>query len=75
MLETLLGDDVESSGRYLPELIYGANDGIVTTFAVGASRSLVTNRSWLANSVEMFVVGMAAATVAYAVGNLLAGVA
>ncbi|ELZ62298.1 integral membrane protein [Haloferax sp. ATCC BAA-645] len=25
--------------------------------------------------VEMFVVGMAAATVAYAVGNLLAGVA
>ncbi|CQR49160.1 VIT1/CCC1 transporter family protein [Haloferax massiliensis] len=188
MLETLLGDDVESSGRYLPELIYGANDGIVTTFAVvagvagaslspgivivlgfanlfadgfsmgmsnylaerseedyhdargdghartdgktpvrtaaatfaafivagwaplfpyvlrveplfpyvlrveplfpvsiavtaaaffavGASRSLVTNRSWLANGVEMFVVGMAAATVAYAVGNLLAGVA
>ncbi|ELZ94313.1 VIT1/CCC1 transporter family protein [Haloferax sulfurifontis] len=178
MLETLLGDDVESSGRYLPELIYGANDGIVTTFAVvagvagaslspgivivlgfanlfadgfsmgmsnylaerseedyhdargdghartdgktpvrtaattfaafivagwaplfpyvfrveplfpvsiavtaaaffavGASRSLVTNRSWLANGVEMFVVGMAAATVAYVVGNLLAGVA
>ncbi|WP_148413881.1 VIT1/CCC1 transporter family protein [Haloferax sp. KTX1] len=178
MLETLLGDDVESSGRYLPELIYGANDGIVTTFAVvagvagaslspgivivlgfanlfadgfsmgmsnylaerseedyhdargdghartdgktpvrtaaatfaafivagwaplfpyvlrveplfpvsiavtaaaffavGASRSLVTNRSWLANGVEMFVIGMAAATVAYAVGNLLAGVA
>ncbi|MBC9984820.1 hypothetical protein E4P24_00320 [Haloferax sp. AS1] len=178
MLETLLGDDVESSGRYLPELIYGANDGIVTTFAVvagvagaslspsivivlgfanlfadgfsmgmsnylaerseedyhdargdghartdgktpvrtaaatfaafivagwaplfpyvlrveplfpvsiavtaaaffavGASRSLVTNRSWLANGVEMFIVGMAAATVAYAVGNLLAGVA
>ncbi|ELK55274.1 hypothetical protein G3A49_00340 [Haloferax volcanii] len=75
MLETLLGDDVESSGRYLPELIYGANDGIVTTFAVGASRCLVTNRSWLANGVEMFVVGMAAATVAYAVGNLLAGVA
>ncbi|ELZ57335.1 VIT1/CCC1 transporter family protein, partial [Haloferax sp. ATCC BAA-646] len=36
MLETLLGDDVESSGRYLPELIYGANDGIVTTFAVVA---------------------------------------
>ena len=177
-METLLGDDVESSGRYLPELIYGANDGIVTTFAVvagvagaslspgivivlgfanlfadgfsmgmsnylaerseedyhdargeshartdgktpvrtaaatfaafivagwaplfpyvfrveplfpvsiavtaaaffavGASRSLVTNRSWLANGVEMFVVGMAAATVAYAVGTLLAGVA
>lgn len=34
MLERLLGDDVESSGRYLAEVIYGANDGIVTTFAV-----------------------------------------
>jgi len=34
MIERLLGDDVESSGRYLAEVIYGANDGIVTTFAV-----------------------------------------
>jgi VIT1/CCC1 family predicted Fe2+/Mn2+ transporter len=34
MLERLLGDDVEGSGRYLAEVIYGANDGIVTTFAV-----------------------------------------
>src|SRR6056297_1515656 len=34
MLEQLFGDDVQSSGRYLAEVIYGANDGIVTTFAV-----------------------------------------
>lgn len=34
MIEHLLGDDVDSSGRYLAEVIYGANDGIVTTFAV-----------------------------------------
>lgn len=34
MIEQLLGDDVKSSGRYLAEVIYGANDGIVTTFAV-----------------------------------------
>lgn len=34
MIERLLGDDVESSGQYLAEVIYGANDGIVTTFAV-----------------------------------------
>jgi len=34
MLERLLGDRVEPSGRYLAEVIYGANDGIVTTFAV-----------------------------------------
>ena len=34
MLEVLLGDDVDDPGRYIAELIYGANDGIVTTFAV-----------------------------------------
>jgi len=183
MIEYVLGDDVESSGRYLAEVIYGANDGIVTTFAVvsgvagaalnpsivlilgaanlfadgfsmgmsnylsrrseldyqrsangasqdppeelsdgkspkrtafvtflafvvagwaplvpyilemtpafplsvaftgfaffavGASRSLVTSRPWYINGVEMFVVGMAAAIVAYTVGNILGGVA
>ncbi|MFP4217579.1 MAG: hypothetical protein ACLFR6_01855 [Salinarchaeum sp.] len=31
MIERLLGDNVESSGRYLAEVIYGANDGIITT--------------------------------------------
>ncbi|ESP90138.1 VIT1/CCC1 transporter family protein [Candidatus Halobonum tyrrellensis] len=182
MLERLLGDEVESSGKYLAEVIYGANDGIVTTFAVvsgvagaaldpaivlvlgaanlfadgfsmgmsnylsrrseldyqdsvhgaeaaertmadgkspkrtafvtflafvvagwapllpyivglapafplsvaftgvtffvvGASRSLVTTRAWYVNGIEMFVVGMAAAVVAYTVGTLLGGVA
>ena len=183
MIERLLGDEVESSGRYLAEVIYGANDGIVTTFAVvsgvagaalnpsivlilgaanlfadgfsmgmsnflsrrseldyhraqddgdgtrdpppsdgkspartavvtfgafviagwapllpyllglpsafaysvgvtgltffvvGASRSLVTSRRWFVNGAEMFVVGMAAASVAYLVGDLLKGLA
>ena len=181
MIERLLGDEVESSGRYLAEVVYGANDGIVTTFAVvsgvagaalnpsivlilgaanlfadgfsmgmsnflsrrseldyqrsvddgpprerladgksprrtafvtflafvvagwaplvpyiltlspafpfsvgftglafflvGASRSLVTERRWLVNGVEMFLVGMAAAVVAFTVGNLLSGLA
>lgn len=183
MIERLLGDEVDSSGRYLAEVIYGANDGIVTTFAVvsgvagaalnpsivlilgaanlfadgfsmgmsnylsrrseldyqravgaqtsnppatsvdgkspkrtafvtflafivagwaplvpyildltpafpfsvvftglaffvvGASRSLVTSRRWIVNGSEMFLVGMAAAIVAYVVGSLLAGFA
>jgi VIT1/CCC1 family predicted Fe2+/Mn2+ transporter len=47
----------------------------VAFFAVGASRSLVTSRRWYVNGGEMFVVGMAAAAVAYTVGNLLGGVA
>jgi len=183
MIERILGDEIESSGRYLAEVIYGANDGIVTTFAVvsgvagaalnpsivlilgaanlfadgfsmgmsnylsrqselhyqqtvdgetgdrverladwksprrtavvtflafvlagwapllpyvlaiepafplsvavtgltffvvGASRSLVTARGWLVNGAEMFLVGMAAAAVAFVVGDLLKGLA
>ena len=47
----------------------------VAFFVVGAGRSLVTARAWYVNGVEMFVVGMAAAVVAYTVGNLLGGIA
>lgn len=177
MLERLLGDEPADSGRYVSEVVYGANDGIVTTFAVvsgvagaalspsivlvlgaanlfadgfsmgmsnylserserdyrrergerpaagaksprrtafvtflafvvagwtpllpyilrlrtvfpvsvaatavaffvvGASRSLVVERGWLRNGTEMLLVGMAAASVAFAVGFLLRGVA
>jgi VIT1/CCC1 family predicted Fe2+/Mn2+ transporter len=181
VIEQVLGDDVEPSGKYIAEVVYGASDGIVTTFAVvsgvagaalnpsivlvlgaanlfadgfsmgmsnylsrrseldyrqsvpdadgdtagsegksprrtalvtflafvvagwaplvpyvlgaaaafplsvgftglafflvGASRSLVTRRPWYVNGAEMFVVGMAAALVAYTVGDLLGGLA
>lgn len=34
MIKQLLNDDIKTSGKYLAEIIYGANDGIVTTFAV-----------------------------------------
>jgi VIT1/CCC1 family predicted Fe2+/Mn2+ transporter len=47
----------------------------VTFFVVGASRTLVTDRGWLRSGAEMFAVGMVAAGVAFAVGDLLAGVA
>lgn len=36
MIAQLLGDELESRGGYIAEVIYGANDGIVTTFAVVA---------------------------------------
>jgi VIT1/CCC1 family predicted Fe2+/Mn2+ transporter len=36
MLDRLLGDDVQDPGSYVAEVVYGANDGIVTTFAVVA---------------------------------------
>ena len=36
MLTALLGDSIDDAGGYIGEVIYGANDGIVTTFAVVA---------------------------------------
>ena len=36
MLTRLLDGELGDSGAYLAEVIYGANDGIVTTFAVVA---------------------------------------
>lgn len=36
MIAALLGDTVDDAGGYIAEVIYGANDGIVTTFAVVA---------------------------------------
>lgn len=36
MIRRLLGDEMDVAGGYIAEVIYGANDGIVTTFAVVA---------------------------------------
>lgn len=36
MLKEVLRDEVDDAGGYIAEVIYGANDGIVTTFAVVA---------------------------------------
>ncbi|WP_232687572.1 VIT1/CCC1 transporter family protein [Halobacterium zhouii] len=44
-------------------------------FAVGASRSVVTERVWWLAGAEMLVVGLLAAAVAFGVGELLEGVA
>ncbi len=40
-------------------------------FLVGSMRTLLTHRSWLKSGIEMLVVGMVAAGVAYVVGDLL----
>jgi VIT1/CCC1 family predicted Fe2+/Mn2+ transporter len=47
----------------------------VAFFAVGASRTLVTDRSWYRSGGEMFAIGMAAAAVSYVLGSLLGGLA
>ncbi len=47
----------------------------VTFFVVGASRALVTRRSWYYSGAEMLAVGLLAASVAYAAGAALSGVA
>jgi VIT1/CCC1 family predicted Fe2+/Mn2+ transporter len=47
----------------------------IAFFLVGASRTLVTHRSWYRSGAEMLVVGMLAAGVAYGAGAALSGVA
>lgn len=41
---------------------------LLTLFAVGSSRSLVTRAGWFRSGIEMLLVGAAAALVAYAIG-------
>lgn len=40
MIERLLRGDLDGAGGYIAEVVYGANDGIVTTFAVVAGVAL-----------------------------------
>lgn len=47
---------------------------LLALFGVGASRAVVTARAWWRSGLEMFVVGAAAAAVAYALGAFLARV-
>ena len=47
---------------------------LLTLFAVGASRSFVTERGWIRSGLEMLTVGAAAAGVAYLLGAVIANV-
>lgn len=60
-----------------PRTAFGVSLGAaaVAFFLVGASRTLVTDRSWYRAGGEMLAVGMVAAGVAYAVGTVLGGLA
>jgi len=42
-------------------------------FAVGASKSLITTRSWWASGAEMTAVGIVEAAVTYGLGRAFAG--
>lgn len=77
MLTRLLNGELRSRGASVAEVIYGANDGIVTMFAVvvGASRTFVSHRSWLRSGGEMLRLWLLAAGVASSVGAFLSGVA
>lgn len=46
---------------------------LLTLFAVGAARTLVTRGRWWTEGMEMMLIGAVAAGVAYGVGALLAG--
>ncbi|QLD89592.1 VIT1/CCC1 transporter family protein [Natronomonas salina] len=68
----LVSEDLLTPGVTFP-LSLGA--AAVAFFVVGASRSIVTNRTWYRAGGEMLTVGMVAAAVAYVVGSALGGLA
>lgn len=55
----------------LPAIIYSLVVSIVAHFVVGASKTFVTGRSWLAQGWEMTFVGMLGGALAYGFGLLL----
>jgi vacuolar iron transporter family protein len=46
----------------------------IALFCIGAARSLFSDRSWVAAGIEMFVLGVIAGAVAYAVGAAAASI-
>lgn len=57
----------------MPAVIASFVISTLAHFAVGASKSLVTARSWWASGTEMTVVGVAEAVITYGLGALFAG--
>ena len=57
-----------------PALVWSFAISTVAHFAVGASKVIVTGRSWLKSGAEMTVVGVGEAVVTYVVGLLIAPV-
>jgi predicted membrane protein (TIGR00267 family) len=54
-----------------PAIIAAATISIVAHFLVGASKTFITGRSWVASGTEMAVVGIIAGVVTYFIGLLL----
>ena len=57
----------------MPAVIASFVISTLAHFAVGASKSLVTTRSWWASGAEMTVVGILEAAVTYGLGVAFAG--
>lgn len=55
-----------------PAIITAGVISVVAHFLVGASKTFVTGRSWVASGIEMAVVGIIAGIVTYIIGILLA---
>ena len=55
----------------IPAVIHSMAISIAAHFAVGASKTFITGRSWLAQGLEMTFVGMLGGALAYGFGLLL----
>jgi len=57
----------------MPAVISSFVIAMIAHFAVGASKALVTTRSWYASGAEMTIVGVIEAALTYGLGRALAG--
>jgi vacuolar iron transporter family protein len=55
----------------LPAIVIAATVSLIAHFVVGASKSLITIRSWWSSGIEMTVVGAVEGAVTYAIGTAL----
>jgi vacuolar iron transporter family protein len=55
----------------LPAIIIAATVSLIAHFVVGASKSLITIRSWWSSGIEMTLVGAVEGAVTYAIGTAL----
>ncbi len=58
----------------VPAIVASAIISTLAHFAVGAAKTIITGRSWLASGMEMTVIGVAEATITYLIGLFLAPV-
>jgi VIT1/CCC1 family predicted Fe2+/Mn2+ transporter len=58
----------------MPAVIAAAVISLIAHFAVGAAKTIITGRSWVASGMEMTLVGAVEGLITYGLGRLFGGI-